>query len=53
MLRPSCFLREGRFAIVMKRWERDAVDARGAERRAAHLAYGEVAWSRRRDAGAK
>ncbi len=49
---PSCFLQEGRFAVVTKRWERDAVDARWRAT-SGTFAYGEIAWSRRPDAGAK
>jgi hypothetical protein len=49
---------EGRIAIVMTRWARDAMDAAasgsiifGPDESAA--AYGEVVWSWRRDAGVK
>jgi len=45
-------LKEGRFAIVTERWVRDAVDA-AVHETSATVAYGEVVWSRRPDAGVK
>jgi hypothetical protein len=48
---------EGRFAIVTKRWARDAMAAAGVSamqiaRTKTPAAYGEVVWSWRRDPGA-
>ncbi len=49
---PSCSLQEGRFAIVTKRWERDAVDA-SCRKTNGSFAYGKTVWSWRPDAGVK
>jgi hypothetical protein len=50
--RASCARYEGRFAIVTKRWARDAVDAMAHETNAL-VADGEVVASRYPDAGIK
>ena len=47
---PIPFPSEGRFAIVTKRWARDAMDAAVSPDEAA-AAYGKVVWSWRRDPG--